>query len=618
MLDSVRNNLLSGWSLVIIISICALPFVFLGTGSLGTVFGSNFGSVNGEKIEEIDIQIAQNRVTQNYREIFGDEFDFGLLSEEQQVEAINNEIIRQKVILAEVRSLGLLNNEEIRNSKKDILKNQDFYIDGQFDEGRFEAFVNANGFTKDDFIEMLTRMESSNTYLKTITSNFVTNHEIKAFIELIEKTIDIDFIKISFDEILNTVSSSLEEQANYYQNNSDSFMSEEKRGIQYFKLDISDFTKDINVPENYYEEAYLAYSQEVDNSSQKRISHIMIDKSNYDNEEEALQAISILQEKILNGDDFALIAQNYSEDLLTKDSGGDLDYFSADLFPMEFETEVNNLNLNETSNVINLESTIHILKVTEIFQEELLSFEDKKASLEAELIEAESLALLNEEYFKILDLIDAGNSFNEIHDLYLSNIEQINPTSYSNFTNESLLEYKDDIFSMNTSINIISNDDGLIVYNLNSIEEPRVLSFDEVQETINEILVNQKAIVAREEILQKLESISSDEFLNFANDYSYLTVENFVNVKSNASILPRDVINELFEKELDTISLIPTSNDYYLVSLYGINKPSSEVINSLIDDYKSLSSDQVNSKLFGIINNELYTNIRNDIRIGVN
>ena len=107
MLDSVRNNLLSGWSLVIIISVCALPFVFLGTGSLGTVFGSNFGSVNGEKIEEIDIQIAQNRVTQNYREVFGDDFDFGLLSEEQQVEAINNEIIRQKVILAEVRSKDL-------------------------------------------------------------------------------------------------------------------------------------------------------------------------------------------------------------------------------------------------------------------------------------------------------------------------------------------------------------------------------------------------------------------------------------------------------------------------------------------------------------------------------
>ena len=618
MLDSVRNNLLSGWSLVIIISICALPFVFLGTGSLGTVFGSNFGSVNGEKIEEIDIQIAQSRVTQNYREIFGDDFDFSVLSEEQLTEEINNEIIRQKVILAEVRSLGLLNKEEIRNSKKEILKNQDFYIDGQFDEGRFEAFVNANGFTKDDFIEMLTRMESSNRYLQTITSNFVTNHEIKSFIELIEKTVDIDFIKISFDEILNTVFSSLEEQAEYYQNNSDSFLSEEKRGLQYFKLDAANFIKNITVPENYFEEAYLEYSQEVNNSSQKRISHIMIDKSNYNNDDDALQAMREVQQKIISGDDFAEIAQNFSEDLLTKDSGGDLDYFSADLFPTEFETEVNNLSLNEVSNLINLETTIHIIKVTEVFQEELLSFEDKKAALEAELMEAEGLALLNEEYFEILDLIDVGNSFTKIHDSYNAEIKTISPTSYANFTDEVLVDYKDDIFSMNSSINIISNNDELIIYTLDSIEEPRVLSFEEVQESINEILVNQKAILAREEILQKLDSISSDEFLDFASQYPYLTVENFVNVKSNASILPRDVVNQLFEKELGTISLIPASNDYYLVSLYGINKPSSEVVNSLIDDYKLLSSEQVNSKLFGIINNELYTNIRSDIRIGVN
>jgi peptidyl-prolyl cis-trans isomerase D len=618
MLDSVRNNLLSGWSLVIIISICALPFVFLGTGSLGTVFGSNFGSVNGEKIEEIDIQIAQSRVTQNYREIFGDDFDFSVLSEEQLTEEINNEIIRQKVILAEVRSLGLLNKEEIRNSKKEILKNQDFYIDGQFDEGRFEAFVNANGFTKDDFIEMLTRMESSNRYLQTITSNFVTNHEIKSFIELIEKTVDIDFIKISFDEILNTVFSSLEEQAEYYQNNSDSFLSEEKRGLQYFKLDAANFIKNITIPENYFEEAYLEYSQEVNNSSQKRISHIMIDKSNYNNDDDALQAMREVQQKIISGDDFAEIAQNFSEDLLTKDSGGDLDYFSADLFPTEFETEVNNLSLNEVSNLINLETTIHIIKVTEVFQEELLSFEDKKAALEAELMEAEGLALLNEEYFEILDLIDAGNSFTKIHDSYNAEIKTISPTSYANFTDEVLIDYKDDIFSMNSSINIISNNDELIIYTLDSIEEPRVLSFEEVQESINEILVNQKAILVREEILQKLDSISSDEFLDFASQYPYLTVENFINVKSNASILPRDVVNQLFEKELGTISLIPASNDYYLVSLYGINKPSSEVVNSLIDDYKLLSSDQVNSKLFGIINNELYTNIRSDIRIGVN
>ena len=236
MLDGVRNNLLRGWPLIIIISVCALPFVFLGTGSLGTVFGSNYGSVNGEQVEEIDIQVAQNRVIQNYRDIFGDDFDFGILPQDQQAQAINNEIIRQKVLLAEVRSLGLINKEEINSAKKEIIRNQDFYVDGNFDEGRFEAFVNANGFTKDAFIEMLTRIEATNKYTQSITSNFTTDEEVKDFIKLIEKTVDVTFIKVSYEDILNSVSSSLEEQTDYYLNNKDSFLSDELQPIKNMRL----------------------------------------------------------------------------------------------------------------------------------------------------------------------------------------------------------------------------------------------------------------------------------------------------------------------------------------------------------------------------------------------
>ena len=103
-----------------------------------------------------------------------------------------------------------------------------------------------------------------------------------------------------------------------------------------FKLQI-DFENSINIPEDYYEQAYEAYVQEVNNSKQKRISHIMIDKINYDDESEALSAINAINEKLINGDNFEELAKEYSEDPLTKDSNGDLDYFSDDLFPMSLQ-----------------------------------------------------------------------------------------------------------------------------------------------------------------------------------------------------------------------------------------------------------------------------------------
>ena len=618
MLDGVRNNLLRGWPLIIIISVCALPFVFLGTGSLGTVFGSNYGSVNGEQVDEIDIQVAQNRVIQNYKDIFGDDFDFGLLPQDQQAQAINDEIIRQKVLLAEVRSLGLLNKEEINSAKKEIIKNQDFYVDGSFDEGRFEAFVNANGFTKDAFIEILTRIEATNKYTQSITSNFVTDEEVRDFVKLIEKTLDVSFIKVSYEDILNSVSSSLVEQNNYYLNNKDSFLSDEKRSLKYFKLSKANFSDLINIPEDYYEQAYEEYVQEVNNSKQKKISHIMIDKGNYDDESEAFNAINAVNERLINGANFEDLVKEYSEDLLTKDSNGDLDYFSADLFPIEFANELENLSLNQTSSVINLESSLHILKVTEIYQDELASFEDKKKALEEDLIEAESLALLNEEYFKILDLIDSNSNFIDIQSQYISEILNIEPVSYANFLNIDLTPYKDEIYSSGDEINVKSNNEELIVYIVDNIYEPTQLSFVDVQEEINNTLNNEKAFDIRENILLQLESLGKDDFVEFAEKYNYLSVENFVNVKSNASILPREVINELFVKELNSKSLIASADDYYYVVIDGIELPTDENIANLLEEYKSLSLDQVNNKIFAIINDELYSNLRNDLRIGVN
>ena len=618
MLDGVRNNLLRGWPLIIIISVCALPFVFLGTGSLGTVFGSNYGSVNGEQVDEIDIQVAQNRVIQNYKDIFGDDFDFGLLPQDQQAQALNDEIIRQKVLLAEVRSLGLLNKEEINSAKKEIIKNQDFYVDGSFDEGRFEAFVNANGFTKDAFIEILTRIEATNKYTQSITSNFVTDEEVKDFVKLIEKTLDVSFIKVSYEDILNSVSSSLVEQNNYYLNNKDSFLSDEKRSLKYFKLSKANFSDLINIPEDYYEQAYEEYVQEVNNSKQKKISHIMIDKGNYDDESEAFNAINAVNERLINGANFEDLVKEYSEDLLTKDSNGDLDYFSADLFPIEFANELENLSLNQTSSVINLESSLHILKVTEIYQDELLSFEDKKQTLEEDLIEAESLALLNEEYFKILDLIDSNSNFIDIQSQYISEILNIEPISYANFSNIDLTPYKDEIYSSGDEINVKSNNEELIVYIVDNIYEPTQLSFVDVQEEINNTLNYEKAFDIRENILLQLESLGKDDFVEFAEKYNYLSVENFVNVKSNASILPREVINELFVKELNSKSLIASADDYYYVVIDGIELPTDENIANLLEEYKSLSLEQVNNKIFAIINDELYSNLRNDLRIGVN
>ena len=124
--------------------------------------------------------------------------------------------------------------------------------------------------------------------------------------------------------------------------------------------------------------------------------------------------ISEVEKLLIDGNDFVAVAGLYSEDFITKDNGGDLDYFESDIFPEEFEAGIQNLDLNEFSNIIELEDTFHILKVTEINILEPVSEEQIKTDVKNELIETESLALMNDDFNSLEDMILDNSSIEEI------------------------------------------------------------------------------------------------------------------------------------------------------------------------------------------------------------
>ena len=61
MMEFLRN-FLSGRRLIFIAILLAIPFVFFGSSSFGTVF-TNYGKVNGLTVSALDVSIAINTVT---------------------------------------------------------------------------------------------------------------------------------------------------------------------------------------------------------------------------------------------------------------------------------------------------------------------------------------------------------------------------------------------------------------------------------------------------------------------------------------------------------------------------------------------------------------------------
>jgi len=616
MMESLRN-FLTGPRLFIVIAACALPFVFLGTSSLGTTFENNLGSVNGEKVTEADFQIASNIANQKFKNIYGDDFNFNELDETMQLDAIKQEVISQKVLLSQSKSLGLLNEETKKQAKMAIIRNPAFQIDGVFDEDIYGAQVNAAGHTKDSYIDLMTDMLSTETFTGAITSiGFITEKEIEDLAYLLEQSANIEFIKVDFNKLENQIINTDDEIKSFYENNNPMFFSDEERSFNYFILSPEDYRSLVNVPDGYIEQSYQEYLNESKNRTQIRFAHIMIEKENHASNKDALDLIQDIKEKIDGGDDFSELAKIYSDDIVNKDLGGDLEFFDAEVFPVEFSTAIDGLIENETSEIVELEDTYHILKITELNEENILSLDELKDSIMNDLIDSESFALMNDAYEIADDMIFANNSFESIakalnKDISISSGNTINNSNFE-IQDYRINEY---LFSSEAEIGTtisIDIDDLIVVMSLSNVQSPFLLDIEDVIEDVNNALSSKKADEKLMLLIGELEIARNDNSLeSFIEAYDFISTDSFVDVKRFSSLLPQDVLSEVFEMSSGNSKIINSRNgDVYLIDLVDFNKPSKDIISDLLKEYESFANDKNSKNLTSVINSDLFDSAR--------
>jgi parvulin-like peptidyl-prolyl isomerase len=615
-MESLRN-FLTGPRLLIVVLVCALPFVFLGTSSLGTTFNSSFGNINGEDVKEIDLQIASNSTVQKFKSVYGEEFDFDMLDEEFKADAIKQELIIQKVLYSGAKSMGLINQSTELKIKKEIIKSPRFQVDGEFNENVYEAQVNSSGFTKESYIEIMTGLSASELYRSSLNAvNFVTDQELYQLASLLEKSTNIDFIKINFDNLKSEIVNTEDEIKSFYEANEILFFSDEQKSFKYLVLDQSNYSELIEVPDSYLEDGYQNYLNEFVNAAQTRISHIMIDKNNYETREDAFDSINKIEELIKNGENFSELASVYSEDIVTSDIGGDLEYFDKDIFPIEFDEAIKDLELNEVSKIVELEDTFHILKITEKNLSKPLSADEVKDNLLAELIETESYALMLDEFTKLEDMIFNNDSFDQISIASSKTVYTSDLYTKNNFDFESNNQaIKDYLFSPNTIIGepfSVDLGDRIIIMALDKLIEPQLQSLESIKDSVINMITNSKAKEKMNLLATEIQSFSNDDEKNkFIDAYNYVESDSFVDVKRYSSLLPREVLNKVFINQADTIISEDASNgDKYIVTIKKFNQPLETDIQNIIEEYNTFSEEIFVTRMNQIVNNDIFESAR--------
>jgi peptidyl-prolyl cis-trans isomerase D len=602
MLESLRN-FLSGKRVIVITALLAIPFVFLGSQSFGTTFAS-FGTVNGEPVSQMDVNLATSQVSQRLRSMYGEDFSLDDLDEEVSLGLIKNEIINQKTLLSHARKLGLIVSEKA--AKQEIINIESFQGENGFDQTLFESTIRANGWTPEEYIELVRETMSLDTLVSAMgITAFPITRDVEALASMLETSRDIDFIKVDKNILVNEQEASLEEGQVFYENNPFLFLSKEQRDFSYIVLTYDAYKKQVQVPEGYIDEAYSDYLSNVEGQIQNKISHLMIEKSNYESPSLAFEKVNSIYESIQAKEiSFEDAVSNYSEDDASKDSGGDLGLSSGDAFPEEFENAILSMQLNSISPIIELEDSLHILKLTEVIKPQIKTKTEISDELLIELIDAEALALMQDDFLELESMVLEGVTLNALANAIdapvqvtgLKDFESIALDGFSDIASSELF----DSSVLPNKIEIFEGDESYAFVMMTQALQPTVQPFVDVADLAIQEVRDEKANMIINDFAIDAEGILNGE--STLPSQNGFTQESYKGVKRFSSLLPSEIINSTFESPIGTlVSSEAFNGDRYWAKSSNESTPTIDELGESIEQYQGFYNESLSQQFSGFI-----------------
>ena len=559
-ISNIRKNLNSTGSTIIV---GFIVFVLVATFG-GFIGNNNLGdnvifTVNGEDVYAGEYSLEANRIASNFDELDG-------ISEEDLDSFTRSSLIFKKLFSQKADEIGFGISEDKINDL--IRQDRNFYSNDKFDVNIFRGLLSRLGMTTDDFRKLTESNYNASELINFLRStSFVTNEEAKDFINTSKQKRDIRFKKISLKELANDQIVTSDEILDFYNNYQSNFYTLKQININSIFITKDDFKNEITVSADEIFEEKTALFEQNQNLSQTRVSHIQLTFDEATKNKQFDLAKTIIAE--LNNDEqtFEELVLTYSDDFGSKDNGGDLGFTDGSVFPEEFENELSNIELNGTSEIIDLGSSYHVLKVTErneysISEDDII---DRLVSIKAE---EEMQNILNEIDENITNL-----TIQEISDIYGISFKSEERLSITDLlTSFGDLEFVEDFERNNIFLNEVYGpyelDQGYLIIEPIDLFPSKLKPIDEVTAEIErELKISTAKTLLPSIIESSLLDLEKQENLDRFVTYSEIDRE--------TSLFPQDVTNKIFSitniNGDDSIASTLYLDDAYVIQLLGVD-----------------------------------------------
>lgn len=381
MLQNIRDNS-QGWIAKTIIGLIVVLMALTGFEAIfqAASHSQDAAKVNGETISQNELSQAVDMQRRQLVQQLGKDFDPARLDEKMLREEALKGLIERKLLLQGASDAGFAFSEAALDQV--ILQTPEFQVDGKFSAERFDQVIRQMGYGRMQFRDMLGQ-EMLIGQLRTglAGSSFVTDKQIEAFARLEKQTRD--FASITFKADPAAVAVSDDEVKAHYEQHAKEFMTPDQAVIDYIELKKSTFFDQVKVSDDALQ---ALYEKEIANlAEQRRAAHILIEVNDKTDDAQAKARIEEIQQRLAKGEDFAKLAKEFSQDLGSASSGGDLGFAGPGAYDATFEDTLYKLKQDQVSEPVRTEFGYHLIKLLGVEAPEVPSFASLKDKLTREL-----------------------------------------------------------------------------------------------------------------------------------------------------------------------------------------------------------------------------------------
>ncbi len=404
MLQSIRDRSRS-WGAKIIIGAVVVTMALFGVESLVGLLGGSgdeVAKVNGQTITRQELEVEVQRAIRS-----------GQVPPEQERALrgqVLDELIGERLLTAFAEDGGLhLSDEQLDQVIVTLPEFQN--QNGRFDADLFRNRLASAGFTPSSFRAALrVDLKRQQVQQGLVMSDFTLESERQTLAALQRQVRSFRYHTLSADDLVEPVTVTEQDLVAYYEENADRYRRPEQVRLEYVVLDRQEMADAVDISEDDLRSAWEARGRDVD----RRVSHIMVGFNDELSREEALARLEEARAQLAEGEDFADLALRYSDDATTAEQGGDLGVISRGFFGDAFDEAAFALGPGQVSGIVETDSGLHLLKVTELDQPPL---DEMREELERDLALAEVGDAFNRRVQTLIDESFAADDLASVADL---------------------------------------------------------------------------------------------------------------------------------------------------------------------------------------------------------